>query len=119
MYKTLRLVFLSWRVITLEAIRISQPERASKGESIWTMRKSELQETMRKEMGVEVKDSAQYTVIELREMLKNHRKMQEALDEEPGLPKGLTRLSHDNQQSPCAEPLLRTLSLHQIDYLDT
>jgi DNA-binding XRE family transcriptional regulator len=105
--RKLRQIFQAWRIVAvatlLEALRAEhgklQEKLGKQAESIWRMKKEELVEVARRELGLTQAQAASETVLVLRERIRAHRqqiKLSELMTTNPDtvVPKGLQRMTH-------------------------
>jgi hypothetical protein len=104
----LRLIFQAWQILALLARsanlqqQLQQAQEQKKPTSIWTMKKADLQELARQELGLRLDQSARLTVIELRELLRQNRATTRLVqDPRFQLPKGLSRMTAAQLQAEC------------------
>ena len=116
----LRRVFAAWRMRTLMTlVQVLKSENQSLTErlgkqksSIWSMRKEDLIEVARKELGMNRWDAEKETVITLREKIRRNRsQIQEESDPLVTLPRGLERMT---SAQLCSECQLRGLDISPL-----
>ena len=106
----LRLTFAAWRLVTsltetasLKADNERMTEMlGKKAHSLWTMRKEDLIETARKELGMSRAQAEKETVVTLRERIRRERSVAvEQADPLLILPKGLESMKADDLAQEC------------------
>ena len=120
---TIRAVFQAWRIVTvtmlLEAVRSElgrlKEKLGKQAESIWRMKKDELVEVARRELGLTQAQAQGETVLVLRERIRSHRvenQHQQMMSTNPDahLPKGLQRMTHPELAQECARRGIETPS---------
>ena len=113
MAKIVRVVFEEWRTWTLKCRRSSLEWEVSaleKGrdrkevDSLWKMRKAELEEVARRELGMTKSDLMDETVVSLRERIRAARSQFETdIDPLTTIPKGLDRMTVSQLVDACFE----------------
>ena len=97
--------------VLLEAARTEvsrlQEKLGRQAESIWRMKKDELVEVARRELGLSQAQAQAETVLVLRERIRSHRaevRYQQVLSTNPDaqLPKGLQRMTHAELVQECS-----------------
>jgi hypothetical protein len=100
----MRETWIEWRIATLET-RCEQSQGAvAVKKTIWTMRKQELIEVARRELGLRHEQAEAITVIELREAIRAHREQTKVLlHPHASYPKGLSKMTAQELTQECAE----------------
>jgi hypothetical protein len=103
-------LFQGWRIQALLAkcntlaAELEQVQAQSKPTSIWQMKKSDLQEVARKEIGLRPDQSEKMTVLEIREVIRRHRESVKAMaDPLAKLPVGLSRMTSEQLVAECSQ----------------
>ena len=133
----LRVVFQAWELYVAKTyIKALETENqrlqaivGKKAESIWDMKRADLVEVARSELGMTMAQAEKETVITLREKIRRNREIvKEAQDPMLVLPKGLQRMNHANlllemerRNLPIPEnptrPMMILLIKEQVDFL--
>lgn len=106
---TRREIFQAWRIYVLTVIRaamqdqLEQAQTRAKPHSIWTMKKDELLEVARRELDLRPDQAARFTVIELRELIRQARDQARGVNDDPlaRMPKGMQRMTHAELVAEC------------------
>jgi hypothetical protein len=114
---TCREVLQGWRILTLMAkcnslnVELEEARLLSKPTSIWTMKKPDLVEVARKEIGLRSDQATKLTVIEIRELIRQHRESVKAM-EDPlmKLPVGLARMTVEQLKEECVRRNIQHVS---------